>query len=124
MRKHLAFHGLILVLAISFILPPSVSAYEQFSGSNNCIQCHDSFDGFGATLHDFHNGFVDSCTDCHGSVGDNPLVQKCAACHIPNPLWNAHNSAPTDLMGFSCSTCHTFVGNDDFSWGETKALFE
>jgi len=123
MAKRSAGLGLILVVAIALTWTPTVSAYEFYNGSNNCIQCHSGFDGFGEFLHDFHNGFVENCTDCHGSIGDNPMIEKCAVCHIPNPLWNTHRTAPADLLGLRCSTCHTFVGNDAFSWGETKNLF-
>jgi hypothetical protein len=122
--KTIIRHLLLLALFFAVTWSSSATGYEFYSGNNDCKQRHPDFDGFGDSLHDFHNTFVDSCTDCHSSIGDNPMIEKCAACHIPEPLWNAHNSAPVDEMGFRCSQCHSFVGNDQFSWGETKALFE
>ncbi len=117
---------LVLVVTVALTWAPQTEAYEFYNadGGNACVQCHPGFDGFGETLHDFHNGFVPSCSDCHGQTGDNPRIDKCAACHIPNPLWNAHRSAPVAQMGIRCSTCHSFVANDVFSWGETKDLFK
>lgn len=118
-----ALRPLLILAALAFLSLPA-AAYEFYNGSNNCVQCHNGFvDGFGSPLHDFHNEFVESCSTCHESIGDNPPIENCATCHFPNPLWNAHNSAPTDGNGFSCSTCHVFVGNDARSWGETKAFF-
>ncbi len=112
-----------LLVAVFIFAALPVTAYERYNGSNSCVQCHDGFEGgFGSELHDGHNQFA-NCGDCHDDNGDNPLIENCASCHIPNPLWNAHNEAPTDQHGLSCSTCHTFVSGEAFSWGETKALF-
>jgi hypothetical protein len=115
---------LALVAAASLLTALPVLGYERYSGTNTCVQCHDGFvDGFGAPLHDAHNDFINGCSTCHGSTGDNPFIEKCAACHIPGPLWNAHNGAPADGMGFTCATCHEYAANDALSWGETKAFF-
>lgn len=114
---------LVFVGAFMFTLP--AAGYEFYNGNNNCSQCHPGFEGgFGAALHDSHNTFVPSCNDCHVSIGDNPPISNCAGCHLPDPLWNRHyEAAPADQFGLVCSTCHTFVGNETMSWGETKDTF-
>lgn len=65
-----------------------------------------------------------SCLQCHDSSGDNPRVEKCATCHISNPLWNTHlNSAGQDGQGFTCASCHTVTPNERWNWSSAKRTF-
>lgn len=113
-------------LAAVAILSLDAEAYNRFSGSNNCNQCHTNFEGFGEATHDFHvNTMGFSCGQCHAAPGDNPLVEKCAVCHISNPLWNTHlTGAPNDLNGFTCASCHDVTGNEVWDWSSLKHTFK
>ncbi|MBU0743676.1 hypothetical protein KKG45_04860 [bacterium] len=124
MNRRTTILTMLALAAVALIWAAQASAYSRYSGSNNCNQCHPAFEGGpGAQLHNFHTSFAD-CSECHVSIGDNPRTSACAACHIPDPLWNFHRvNAPSDGNGFTCSTCHEFVGNDVMSWSATKQAF-
>lgn len=123
MIKRTTSLALLLTLGILMAWTSPSSAYRLFSGDNNCDQCHTQFEGSGEATHDFHTAFV-GCFDCHGSIGDNPLISACAECHNSNWLKNHHITAAfPDGEGKVCSTCHSIVPNESWTWGDTKTTF-
>ena len=82
-------------------------AYQNYSGSNSCSQCHSGFIGKGPS-HTQHLKMTSNCTLCHIKNGDNPLIAKCAGCHA-GPGLRAHHKnagAPLDVTGLTCAACH------------------
>jgi len=126
MNTKLTILTLAMALAAVAILSLDAEAYNRFAGGNNCNQCHTTFEGFGEATHDFHvNTMGFSCSQCHGSPGDNPYISKCAVCHDPNTIWNLHlTNAPADGEGFTCATCHTVTDNEAWDWSDLKHTFK
>jgi PKD repeat protein len=53
----------------------SLSCHGDFSGANYTSSTLQDPVAWGVNLHDGHRfGFVPSCTDCHQTIGDNPLI--------------------------------------------------
>ncbi|HPF34373.1 MAG TPA: hypothetical protein P5571_00590 [Candidatus Krumholzibacteria bacterium] len=123
MKTKLMTLTLAAALAVGFALVQDAQAYTRFAGSNNCDQCHTGFNGFSGATHQLHTSGGISCSQCHGSTGDNPFVSKCAECHTPNPLWNTHLSAPADGQGMTCGSCHTITANELWKWSQAKRTY-
>ena len=113
---------LVLVGAGLLVTGPAM-AYNLFSGDNNCDQCHDGFDSYGAADHQAHiDNFA--CNACHVDNGDNPLISTCAVCHDANLLWNYHlQYAPDDLNGMDCAACHTVTATERETWDSIKSRY-
>ncbi len=122
MRQFILAAFLLLGSAALFC-PSSALAYNEFSGDNNCNQCHTGFDGYGAATHQMHIASFD-CNACHISNGDNSLISTCAVCHDSNLLWNYHlQFAGDDELGLTCNSCHAVTPNGDNSWDAVKSWY-
>ncbi|MCP4293314.1 MAG: hypothetical protein GY780_15930 [bacterium] len=114
---------ILFFVGVGLMTAGAAMGYTTFSGSNNCDQCHDGFDGYGSSTHQEHISSF-SCGSCHASSGDNPLVETCAVCHEANLLWNFHlQFAPNDMNGFNCATCHNVVATEKDTWDGIKARY-
>lgn len=122
MRRSFIVAFLLITTAVFFVTG-SAMAYNLFSGSNNCDQCHSGFDSYGGDTHQSHIASFD-CNACHVSNGDNPYISTCAVCHESNLLWNFHlQNAPNDLNGMDCAACHSVTPNENDSWDSIKSRY-
>jgi len=92
-----------VVLVLTGLLPVEGMAFNRYNGNGSqaCVDCHDSFPSFGA-LHTMHGNMTATCTNCHGTIGDNPKVRECAGCHVAEGLRLHHANSSITV----CATCH------------------
>ena len=108
--------SLILLLTLVALASWSVQgvSYTRYSGSAGCDDCHRSFGGPGAALHNRHTQMTSKCNLCHVSTGDNPRLNSsgggtgCIGCHLQEGLRLHHAAAgaPADAKGMFCVSCH------------------
>ena len=108
MKKQTSLLFYALLLAGLSIGVSDTTAYEYYNGSPSCSDCHTGFISRGP-LHALHLKMTSTCSLCHGNTGDNPLISKCAGCHVGPGLRAHHKNAgvAAPFGGNSCSTCHS-----------------
>jgi hypothetical protein len=101
--------GALVVLSLS-LFAGTAAAYPDFGG---CSTCHGNFRSGSPSIHDRHTSVVNSCTDCHTSVGDTPKTNSsgnyatysCNGCHPKGGLATHHVTAGITV----CNNCHSGV---------------
>ncbi len=95
------FSEVLIPLAVLGLVLLAAPTAQAFPSSGDCMGCHSGFRSGSPSLHDYHTQHMNSCTDCHMSVGDTPKTNKsgnygnyaCNGCHLLEGLATKHGAA-------------------------------